>query len=312
MTMDRADLNFTAGTRMIGKWHGKTYHLLRKLGSGAQGTVYLAVSGKQKKVAVKLARDRASLISEINVLKTFQSFPGTPPGPELYDSDDWVIPGRETIAFCVMEYLSGEPLDRALKRKPFEWVTVFLIQLLGQLQNLHSRGYIFGDLKPENLILIDPGYSLRCLDFGGATRLGRSVREYTEFYDRGYWGLGTRKADPGYDLFACAMIMIYAALGRRINRNGQPDQQLFRVIESNPKLFPFKKVLYSALNSRYDSAGRMRSELMQQIMEISRAGQPRKLQRKKKESPAGEWIRAGFSAALMVTIYVICVILYVL
>ena len=47
---------------------------------------------------------------------------------------------------------------------------------------------------------------------------GRAIKEFTEFYDRGYWGLGSRKADPAYDLFAVAMIMINAVYPKRFNK----------------------------------------------------------------------------------------------
>ena len=77
---------------------------------------------------------------------------------------------------------------------------------------------MFGDLKPENLIVTGPPPSIRCIDVGGTTLQGRAIKEFTEFYDSGYWGLGTRKAEPGYDLFAVAMIMINTAYPKRFNK----------------------------------------------------------------------------------------------
>ena len=52
--------------------------------------------------------------------------------------------------------------------------------------------------------------------------MGSSIKEFTEFYDRGYWGLGSRKAEPSYDLFAVAMIMIQML----ITQNGLNMEQM--------------------------------------------------------------------------------------
>lgn len=310
MTMDRDDLYFPAGTIIKGKWHGRLYRLVRLLGSGAQGTVYLARDGNRE-VAVKMAKDRASLISEVHILKQFDKYQGENPGPSLYDSDDWLTGGR-VIGFCAMEFLPGRPLNKVLVSRPFDWTAVCLVQLLQHLQTLHDHGIIFGDLKPENLMLMDSASRVRCLDFGGATREGRSVREYTEFYDRGYWGFGTRKADPGYDLFACGMIMIYASCGRRFEKSAHPGEQLLEVVASRSRLAPYRQVLIRALTGRYTSAKQMRGDLIRKIMEKQNGFSPEPAGKRRKSGRRGEWLGAWLSAAFMVTLYIICVCLYVM
>ena len=71
---------------------------------------------------------------------------------------------------------------------------------------------------------------IRCIDVGGTTIQGRAIKEFTEFYDRGYWGLGTRKAEPAYDLFAVAMIMINTAYPKRFNKKTGGISQLREAI----------------------------------------------------------------------------------
>ncbi|WP_347836547.1 hypothetical protein [Gracilibacillus sp. JCM 18860] len=56
----------------------------------------------------------------------------------------------------------------------------------------------------DNLIVSRNPVRLRWVDVGGTTLIGRSIKEYTEFYDRAYWQMGTRRAEPSYDLFALA------------------------------------------------------------------------------------------------------------
>ncbi|MFX3619033.1 MAG: serine/threonine protein kinase [Sporolactobacillus sp.] len=305
------DFNFYPGTWIIGKWHKRRYQLIKKIGSGAQGTVYLALAGGQK-AAIKLAKDRASLISEVNVLKQFEKLQGDPLGPSLYDNDDWITGGR-TIGFCVMEYLRGIPASEALQRKSFDWTIVFLVQLLKQLQKLHDSGYIFADLKPENLMIIDPGHRIRCVDFGGATRIGRSVREYTEFYDRGYWGFGSRKAEPGYDLFACAMIMIFAASGQRFNKSANPHDQLVNKARTLPLLEPYKRVVLAALTGKYQTADQMQREVIRLMM--GKESQPAKPAvvarvRRQKRKGTNSWFGAWLTASILLTLYVLGVLVY--
>ncbi|RYM04881.1 hypothetical protein EWH99_08300 [Sporolactobacillus sp. THM7-7] len=306
----RDDLLFPPGTQLLGKWHGRRYRIIRRLGSGSQGTVYLAREGGRK-VAVKMAKDRASLTSEINVLKNLDQLLGEPLGPSLFDSDDWAAGGR-TISFCAMEYLNGESLAAAMRRKAFDWTAVYMLQLLKDLDRLHRAGYIFGDLKPENIILLFPGHTIRCLDFGGATRIGRSVREYTAFYDRGYWGLGTRKAEPGYDLFACGMMMIYAALGREFEKSDDGRRQLFQLIQAQSRLAPYRLVLARAISGEYVSADQMRRELLRCIMDKKTEPAMSGRYQSKAKKETGQWVRAWFAASLIMTAYILFVYVYMM
>ncbi len=99
--------NLPPGTVITGKWHGRSYRLLRRLGSGANGVVYLAENGRTR-VAVKLSDDYASLASEMNILRRFAKVQGAALGPSLLEADDWQSPfARETIPFYVMEYIEG-------------------------------------------------------------------------------------------------------------------------------------------------------------------------------------------------------------
>ncbi|MFT8389904.1 MAG: hypothetical protein ABF586_03450 [Sporolactobacillus sp.] len=305
------DFNFPSGTQIIGKWHGKTYRLLRKIGSGAQGIVYLAQYGS-KQVAIKLAKDRASLIAEVNILQQVQQLQGDSLGPSLYDSDDWIY-GRVTIGFCVMEYVHGLPASEVLRKRSFDWTIVFLIQLLDRLAKLHAAGYIFADLKPENLMIVDLGHRIRCVDFGGATKIGRSVREYTEFYDRGYWGMGTRKAEPSYDLFACAMIALYSATGSRFEKGAAAREQLLRKIKQTPQLVRFQPLLIRALSGRFTSAQQMRDALVQAAMEGASTQSPHRSRQaivRPHPHPLNDWLRAWTTALFLITLYIICVIVY--
>src|SRR5699024_10111412 len=162
------------GTTIQGKWYHQTYIVKRKLGSGAIGSVYLCEHNGRKK-ALKISDNSASMTVEVNVLKSLAKVQGNPLGPWLFDVDDWIGPDRSTYTFYVMEYLQGESLGSFIKRYGEEWIGVFMLQLLDDLERLHQSGWVFGDLKTENILVVSPPARIRLVDVGGTTRHGRAV-----------------------------------------------------------------------------------------------------------------------------------------
>lgn len=71
--------NFPKGTVIKGKWNQKMYVLLKELGYGANGTVYL-VQNENGYAALKMSKNSMSITSEVNVLKAFQKGPRVFPG----------------------------------------------------------------------------------------------------------------------------------------------------------------------------------------------------------------------------------------
>ncbi|RWR04721.1 serine/threonine-protein kinase [Siminovitchia fortis] len=253
--------SFPPGTLVSGKWHRQHYTIIRQLGSGANGVVYLA-KGKDGYVALKMSGDSMSIISEVNVLKAFSKVQGPVLGPSLLDVDDWERGGKKTIPFYVMEYIEGPVLLAFVRDKGRHWAGILIIQLLDILEQMHRQGWTFGDLKPENLIVSHPRTRIRCIDVGGTTKMGRSIKEFTEFFDRGYWGLGSRKAEPSYDIFSTAMLMINVYYPSRFTRKGSGLDQLKEMIKKEPELRCFEPVLIKALEGKYRNAGDMKNELL--------------------------------------------------
>lgn len=261
ISMNKA-CNVQLGTVIKGKWHQNSYKILKALGFGATGAVYLAESSSGL-AALKLSENSMGVISEVNVLKRLAKVQGTSLGPYLIDVDDWHNHASgKVLPFYVMEYVKGEHLITFIKKKGTVWIDVLIIQLLSNLELLHQSGWVFGDLKPDNIIVTGPPPKIRCIDVGGTTIAGRSIKEFTEFFDRGYWELGTRKAEPAYDLFAVAMIMINAVFPKRFSKKGNGKEQLQQIIHSHPYLKERKHVLTKALFGSYSSASAMKKDLL--------------------------------------------------
>lgn len=251
------------GTTIQGKWHKRRYEIIKQLGKGANGVVYLAKEGRTF-VAMKISNQAAAMMSEVNVLKRFSEVQGVALGPCLLDVDDWVHPQEKKMySFYVMEYIEGDDLLTFIQKRGKDWIVVMTLQLLGDLHKLHEKGWVFGDLKPENLIVAGAVPKVRLIDVGGTTIRGRAIKEFTEFFDRGYWGMGTRKAEPSYDLFAVAMIMINMCYPKRFERKENGREQLRRMISSHSYLKKYEKILWRALDGKYASADEMRKDLLQ-------------------------------------------------
>lgn len=258
------DINLYSGTEVRGKWHHHVYKVVRKLGAGASGTVYLVHSATGL-VALKIGTDNMSITSEVNVLKHFSKVQGQILGPSLFDVDDTIINGR-TYPFYTMEYLNGKEFISFMQGLGSEWLGILMIQLLNDLHRLHLAGWVFGDLKPDNLLVVGPPSRIRLLDVGGTTLLGRSIKEYTEFFDRGYWGIGTRKAEPSYDLFAVAMIMMNCGYPKRFAKgDGDSLQLLKKRVDDHPLLYPYRHVLFKAFEGKVTNALMMKEELIKVV-----------------------------------------------
>jgi serine/threonine protein kinase len=267
------------GTIIEGKWHHNRYTIIKELGFGANGIVYLA-RHDNKQVALKMSDNGMSVTSEVNVLKAFAKVQGSALGPSLLDVDDWERPGKK-VSFYVMEFIKGPDFLAFLEQKGPDWTGVMILQLLADLQLLHDNGWVFGDLKPENLIVTGPPARIRCIDVGGTTMQGRSIKEFTEFFDRGYWGLGSRKAEPGYDLFAVGMIMVNTVYPKRFTKKSGGISEIMEKVKQSPELRRYEKVIYNALSGKYRSAKEMRNDLLQ----VHRPDAPSRNTRQQKPAP---------------------------
>ncbi|MCA0985619.1 protein kinase [Halobacillus yeomjeoni] len=282
--MKKQGFNLYPGSYVRGKWSGHGYIIEKELGSGACGTVFLSRNAKGEKCALKIGSDSSRLMLEVNMLKKFGKVQGVKLGPSFVDVDDWVDPSRQTFPFYVMEYIEGAALRSFLKGKSREWVGICALQLLSDLEHLHRAGYAFGDLKTDNLLMVDS--RVRLIDVGGVTQFGRAIKEYTEFYDRGYWGLGSRKADPSYDLFAVSMIMLEMAYPGRFEKGVKPSRTLMNKLTASTLLKPYQKMIIQCWEGKYLHASEMKHSLSLVLMKRTMSPPPSR--RKKKQQQGSE------------------------
>ncbi len=145
----------------------KRYRILRTLGKGGMGMVYLAEDGTlNKQVAIKanfsLGEDSADqFLQEAHLLAALHH-------ANLPRVTDYFI--EIPYQYLVMDYLPGDDLQTLLEREgrqPLEKVLVWVDQLADALQYMHNQTppVVHRDIKPANIKLRTDG-SAALVDFG--------------------------------------------------------------------------------------------------------------------------------------------------
>jgi len=150
------------------------YRIIKKLGAGGMGEVYLAEDTKlARKVAIKLLlpksagdeQDRKRLIREARAAAKLDH-------PNICAIHEV---GEEADAnFIIMQYVEGETLARIIHKRHLELRESLdiAIQILSALSEAHSQDIIHRDIKPQNII-VTPRGQVKVLDFGLAKTVQR-------------------------------------------------------------------------------------------------------------------------------------------
>jgi eukaryotic-like serine/threonine-protein kinase len=155
-----------APARRVGR-----FELLRELGRGAQGTVWLAHDERlDREVALKLLNPDsdpqalAAWLSEARAVGRLKHANVVP----VFEADD-----SAGAPFLVFEYVEGPTLAEARRKRP-AWpareAAELVLGVLDALAAAHEQGIVHRDLKPSNILLGQDGRP-RVMDFGIAARV---------------------------------------------------------------------------------------------------------------------------------------------
>lgn len=284
-----------AGTSIVGKWNGNRYTVERLLGKGANGVVYLVRRGSET-FALKLGFDAVDLQMEVNALASLSARQSGRFAREPYmvEADDYQSKGM-THPFYVMRYVTGLHAWQFLRERGQAWLPLLGYSILCRLREIQESGFAFGDLKAENMLISSYG-AAELIDYGGVTPLGRSVKQYTEIYDRGFWNAGSRTADAGYDLFAFAVLYLQLAgcreqvlqASRRQPQSRRPSE-LAALVDGCPACRPVAELLKRALLGQYATLAQACGDWRA----LARKPAPPVMAR------AGVWVEAVFATSLV-------------
>lgn len=150
------------------------YNVLKKIGSGGMGDVYLAVDGKLgRRVAIKILPEEFT--SDQDRLNRFRlearsaSSLSHPNILTIHEIGEW-----EGTHYIATEYVEGETLRQRLGRKSLSvGESIELgVQLVAAIAAAHEAGICHRDIKPENIMIRQDGL-VKVVDFGLA-KLTRS------------------------------------------------------------------------------------------------------------------------------------------
>ncbi|HLY16025.1 MAG TPA: protein kinase [Bryobacteraceae bacterium] len=147
------------------------YKIVRELGRGAMGVVYLATDPTiGRPVAIKTIRlgevsnaeERARLRERLFREARSAGVLSHPGIVTIYDME-----AQDDVAFIAMEYVNGPTLEQLLTGQPLPPERLFAIvgQAAVALDYAHQKGIVHRDIKPANIMVTEDG-SVKIADFG--------------------------------------------------------------------------------------------------------------------------------------------------
>ena len=160
------------------------YQILRPVGEGGMGTVYLAEQREpiRRRVAlkvVKLGMDTSQVLARFDNERQALAMMDHPNIAQIFDAGA-TSKGRP---YFVMEYIEGAPITEYCDRERMttrERLGLFLAVCRG-VQHAHQKGVIHRDLKPSNVLVMqqDGAPIPKVIDFGIATATDKWAVEKT-------------------------------------------------------------------------------------------------------------------------------------
>jgi hypothetical protein len=220
------------------------YRILRRLGSGGMGEVYLALDltlGRQVALKVLPARSLEDSSAKRRLLKEAQAA-ATLDHPNICSIYEAGEDGPHT--FIVMQYVEGETLAARMLSKPPSLREALRIarQVADALAEAHVRGVIHRDVKPSNIMLTPSGVA-KLMDFGLAKVSSEDERSAVTV--SALTGPGVVLGTPSYM---------------------SPEQACGEHVDFRTDIFSFGAVLYKLLTGRHPFGSASKQETIAAIL----------------------------------------------
>lgn len=301
-----ADTNAIASNEQVGKTSGlkpliegiilnSRYEIVRKIGGGGMGAVYLAHDRNLGGVERAVKEMIQSSIEEEQQKKAIEDFKREsmilssldhPSIPAIYD---YFFDEAECRFYLVMKYINGGDLASILRETPGgrideKTVTEWALQIIDVLSYLHTlpATIVYRDLKPSNIMLDHRSGRVMIIDFG----IARSIDQGRE---QGVTAVGTMgyappelfsgNVEPRSDIYSLGSTMFHLLTGADPQNNPLlifDFQKNPRPRQINPQLSDqmerilMRSVEYSA-DARFSSAAEMQ-QILEQHLENLRTG----------------------------------------
>lgn len=200
------------------------YRVLRELGSGGMGVVYLAMRSDEvyrRLVAVKVIRPelrtnplKSRFLQERDILAKLDH----PNIARIVDGGDT----PDGLPHFVMDYVDGLPLDEycRLKRATMEERLLLFRQTCEAVHYLHTNHVLHRDLKPANILVTHNG-QVKLLDFGVSKLSGEFASTQTTgmpILTAGYASpeqITSKKVTEAADIYSLGVVLYELLTGVR-------------------------------------------------------------------------------------------------
>ncbi|AIG64713.1 serine/threonine protein kinase [Corynebacterium atypicum] len=152
------------------------YEVLGVIGHGGMGWIYLAGDRNVSERLVVLKGMQAQAgDQDAGVATAEREFLAGITHPSVVKIFNFIDDPRVPGGFIVMEYVGGPSLRDRMRDypgglMPVDVAIAYVLQVLPALEYLHSRGVVYNDLKPENIIATEDQVTL--IDLGAVTGIG--------------------------------------------------------------------------------------------------------------------------------------------
>jgi serine/threonine protein kinase len=219
------------------------YEILREIGQGGMGTVYLAVRADhafRKQVALKIVRPEAGSQEVLRRFQQEREILATLDHPNIAR----LLDGGSTehgLPYFVMEYVAGQPIDIYCDRHKLNVAARLELfrTVCAAVAYAHRTGIVHRDLKPGNILVTADG-TAKLLDFGIAKVL-RATEGETVYITRS----GLHLMTPEY---------------------ASPEQVRGEVITALSDVYSLGTILYELLTGHQPY--RMRSRVFHEVVRV--------------------------------------------
>jgi eukaryotic-like serine/threonine-protein kinase len=220
------------------------YQLLRELGRGATGKVYLAEDPfNKRKVAIKVAFPEALKSSEDgafykSMFLNEAALAGKLNHPHITQIYDAVV--EDKYSYIVMEYVEGGTLEKFCKPEALletRDVAEISFKCVRALAFAQTLGLTHRDIKPGNILHSD-GTEIKIADFGAAINKVSDRTVITNVGSPAYMApelvTGQAQASHLTDIYALGVVMYYLLAGKLPFAGANTMSVIYQIVNTDP------------------------------------------------------------------------------
>lgn len=265
------------------------FEIIRVLGKGGMGTVYLARDQRLGRLVALKVLNASDLAYDDRRARFLREARSAAAVRHQNVATIYEVGEEDATPFIVMEYCEGETLSQRIRRRALEAGEFLAIarQLAAGVAAAHDKGILHRDIKSANII-VEPNGLAKILDFGLAKSIPRALTdpglERTFESSTGHF-FGTlhfispeqargQNADIRSDLFSVGVVLYHMAAGHLPFNADAPLLVLERIRDGEPEPFVpvdpsfppaatkiISKLLQKNPGDRYQTARELLSDL---------------------------------------------------